>query len=302
MTNTPPAGWYPDENSSRERWWDGQSWSEHLRDVPGADPAAPTHPAAPSPQSAPTRRRPVWPWVLGGSVLVVVAVVVAAVVILTSVFSSLQQSSPGRSGGSGQQSTSGAPAGADGDGIIVGSGGADAVRVVTYVDYLCPFCGQFEATNAEQLSDWVASGDVVLEVHPISILDRASLDTRYSTRAANAAACVADSAPQSFEAFSALLFANQPAENTEGLSNADLVDLADEAGALDDSDVSDCIESEGFSDWVTEATDRALTGPLPGSDLEKVSGTPTVIVDGEQYTGSLTDAEEFADFVLPAGS
>jgi len=258
--------------------------------------------ATPPPGWSPSPRRPIWPWVLGGSVLVVIAVTVAAVLILTSVFSSLQRSSSGAPGGSDRQSGgSGAPAGSSDDGIVLGDGGDDAIRVVTYIDYFCPFCGQFESTNAKQLSEWVESGEVVLEVHPVSILDRASLGTQYSTRAANAAACVADTAPDRFEAFSALLFENQPAENTEGVSDADLVDLADQAGALEGTGVGDCIDTGQFTDWVTQATDRALSGPLPDSDVEKLAGTPTVIVDGSQYTGSLTDAQEFADFVM-AGS
>ena len=298
MTNTPPPGWYPEENTSRERWWDGQSWSEMRRDAQGNT----NHSAQAAPAGAGTSgqrpRRRVWPWVLGGSILVVVAVIAAAVLVLTSVFSSIERSSTSRSGTE-QAGGSSAPAGTSGDGIVVGDGGDDAVRVVTYIDYLCPYCGQFESTNAEQLSEWVDSGQVVLEVHPVSFLDRASLGTEYSTRAANAAACVADEAPDRFEAFSALLFENQPQEETEGLSDADLIDLVNEAGALDGTDVADCIDSGEFDDWVTQATERALSEPVPNSDLDRIQGTPTVIVDGVQYEGSLTDAQEFADFVLP---
>jgi protein-disulfide isomerase len=233
----------------------------------------------------------------------VAAIVVVAVLVLTSVFGALERSSTSDRGGSDRSSGSvGAPSGAEGDGIILGSGAAGAVRVVTYVDYFCPYCGEFEATNGDQLAEWVDNGDIVLEVHPVAILDRASLGTRYSTRAANAAACVADTSPGSFEAFSALLFARQPAENTEGLSDADLVDLASDAGVSDASDVRECIQSERFSGWIAEATERALSGPLPNSDLDALTGTPTVIVDGVQYTGSLDDPDEFADFVLPGES
>jgi protein-disulfide isomerase len=295
VTGTAPAGWYREPDSSRERWWDGQRWSEQTRD-PVAAPRI-------SPAADQTKRRPLWPWVLGGSALVVVAIVVAAVLVLASIFGSLARSSTNDPGGSGESSgSSAAPSSAEGDGIVLGSGRDGAVRVVTYIDYFCPYCAEFEATNGEQLAAWVASGDVVLEVHPIAILDHASLGTRYSTRAANAAACVAENSPGSFEAFTALLFARQPAENTEGLGDADLIDIASEAGVTNSSDVSECIRSEQFSAWVTEATVRATSEPLPNSEIGGLTGTPTVIVDGVEYGGSIDDPDEFADFVLSSES
>lgn len=32
---SPPAGWYPVDEGAQERWWDGQAWSEHVRDPQG---------------------------------------------------------------------------------------------------------------------------------------------------------------------------------------------------------------------------------------------------------------------------
>src|SRR5699024_12404568 len=54
----------------------------------------------------------------------------------------------------------------------------------------------------------------ILNLHPISILDRASQGTEYSTRAANAAYCVADEDGEAAYTFIDLLFRNQPAEAT----------------------------------------------------------------------------------------
>jgi hypothetical protein len=44
------AGWYPDPQapSERERYWDGQGWTEQLRPLAPAAPTAPTAPAAPA--------------------------------------------------------------------------------------------------------------------------------------------------------------------------------------------------------------------------------------------------------------
>ena len=44
----PPAGWYPDpSNAAGERWWDGTTWTEHIRAKVSAAPPPPPRPAAP---------------------------------------------------------------------------------------------------------------------------------------------------------------------------------------------------------------------------------------------------------------
>jgi protein-disulfide isomerase len=172
---------------------------------------------------------------------------------------------------------------------------AAKLHIVTYIDYLCPFCNQFETTNAESIQQLVVSGIADLEVHPIAILDKSSLGSRYSSRAANAAACVANFDPDKYLDVNSALFAGQPQEGTSGLTNKQLVDLV--AGAGVDSDkVASCINDETFKGWVTAATNRALANP----DLKNADGnfgTPTVLINGQRYEGSLTDASEFQAFV-----
>ncbi len=188
--------------------------------------------------------------------------------------------------------------------IAAGEDDPGTVDIVVFADYLCPFCGQFETANSERIQQWVASGSATLEFHPIAILDRLSLGTAYSTRAANAMACIADASPDAVPAFNDLLFANQPAEQTEGLTDAQLTAFAERAGA---GDVSGCIDGQDFSDWVGAATERALAGET-SPDGSAVESTPTVLVDGREYTAwlaersrSLSDPTAFADFVAEAG-
>ena len=170
------------------------------------------------------------------------------------------------------------------------------VNIVVYVDYLCPFCKLFEDTNSPTIEAMLRDGVASLEVHPITILDRASAGSRYSSRAANAMACVADLHPNQFYDANAALFAAQPAEGTEGLSDDSIIGVIGGAGVLTD-DLSACIKNESFKSWVAASTQRALEGPLPNSDVENVEGTPTVIVNGVKYTGPLDDAQAFIDFV-----
>jgi protein-disulfide isomerase len=172
------------------------------------------------------------------------------------------------------------------------------IDIRMYVDYLCPFCGQFEATNNEQIGELVKSGAATVEIHPLTILDRSSLGTKYSTRAGNAAACVANYSPDQFWAFNGLLFSNQPAENTEGLDNHALKDLVSQSGATATDDIDKCIDDKQFWSWLDDATSRALKGPLPNSDEAAVQGTPTVLVNGQKYSGALDDPDAFSSFIV----
>lgn len=177
----------------------------------------------------------------------------------------------------------------------------DSVANITvYSDYMCPYCNQFETAQMAQIQQWVKNGSATLELHPFNLLDRVSQGSKYSTRSAAAAACVADSAPEDFLAYNTALYANQPSENTTGLTNDELASLAAKAGATG-SDVRTCITDQRFAGWVADATNRVLNDPIPNSSLDKLTGTPTIIVNGKQYTGSLTDTDAFAAFVLQNG-
>jgi protein-disulfide isomerase len=169
-------------------------------------------------------------------------------------------------------------------------------RIVTYLDYGCPYCNQFETTNAAQITELVAAGYATLEVHPISILDRAFGDSEYPTRAANAMACVAAEEPNAFLDASAALFAGQPAEGTEGLTDDEIRDILDSAGALND-EISACIGDRRYEGWVVAATDRATSDPDLANPESGGFGTPTILVNGVRYTGALDDPQAFAAFV-----
>ncbi|MGO1316082.1 MAG: DsbA family protein [Cellulomonadaceae bacterium] len=183
-----------------------------------------------------------------------------------------------------------APATARDDfGIPLGQDGAagtvteDAVEVAVYLDYMCPICGTFEELNAGMLDDLRADGTITLVLHPISILDRLSDGSEYSTRSAAAAAWVADRAPEGFADFNAALFEKQPEEGTTGLTNAQIEAVAVDAGVPEDvaAGIGDGSAVSTFRDWVTAATDHA-TGTAG------VRGTPTVMLDGQIWDGNWT--------------
>jgi len=91
-------------------------------------------------------------------------------------------------------------------------------------------------------------------------------------------------------------YANQPAEETSGLTNDEIIDLVKGAG-VDSDDVNACINNESYKGWVQLATERATKGPLPNTDVENVTGTPTILVNGVKYPGALDDPSAFQAFL-----
>lgn len=142
-------------------------------------------------------------------------------------------------------------------------------------DFQCPVCRQFEAMAGDLLEQYRADPRIQVRYRPIAFLDRAST-TRYSSRASNAAACVAAEGPQKWLAFHEQLFTHQPAEGGPGLTDSELLDLAEDAG-VQRGRIQQCVTDESYADWVTSTTAATLQG--------EVTGTPTVFVNGEKLDG-----------------
>jgi protein-disulfide isomerase len=175
---------------------------------------------------------------------------------------------------------------------------ADTVNIVEYIDYQCPICLEFEETNLNNTAALVASGKATLEIHPVAILDRSSQGTRYSSRAANAADCVANFDPDAFLNVTAALYENQPQEGSTGLTNSQIIKVLDVANVTDPS-VTKCVNNETYQRWVTATTAAVGTDRFEhvATKPTQFLGTPTVFVNGAQYNGSVTDAATFTAFV-----
>jgi uncharacterized membrane protein YphA (DoxX/SURF4 family)/protein-disulfide isomerase len=154
-----------------------------------------------------------------------------------------------------------------------------AVTIDIFEDFLCPACRNFEESNAEQLTSWTKAGTVKVVFHPIALLDKHSTN-KYSTRALNACVAVIDAIPTAFPKLHDLLFANQPAEGTPGLTDDQLIDLADQAG-VSGPRVEAAIRGLRYGDWTIAQTDAFFTLPF--------HSTPTVLVNGKAVK-DLSDA------------
>lgn len=178
---------------------------------------------------------------------------------------------------------------------------APAVKIDVYVDYLSPGAREWQVANGDQLTTWVNEGAATLAYHPVSMLTAKSNGTKYSLRAAGAAACVATHSPDTFFTYNQELLMRQPAIDSDGFSDVELADIAQAAGVVEPKLVRACIEEGSFVSWVKQSTESAVAG-IPGEDDLALTSTPMIVVNGQTYVGALDDAAEFSQFVLTSSS
>ena len=202
------------------------------------------------------------------AVVAVVAVVVALVVWMNN-----SATDPGTApSGSGIDQQTGA--------VVVGSG---EQTLDIYIDFMCPICSQFEQTYGDEILDLVNDGTITLNIHPIAILDRYSQGAEYSTRSANAMYCVAEADPDAAVPFMQAMFAQQPDENSTGLTDDEILAIAKSVGV---EGIDSCVTDGTYKKFVTSMTEK--TPIAPGSSG---IGTPTVAVNGETIANSTIPAK-----------
>ncbi len=155
--------------------------------------------------------------------------------------------------------------------------------IVIFADYSCSFCGTFEQENKILLEDLLETGTATIELRPMTMLGD------YSVRAANAFACVVNYAPESAWKLNAQLLSAevQPIGRPEGLSNDELLQQIELAGATTSGNISSCVEEEQFAGFLEATSNKWLAGPIPNLaedvNLEGIRGTPTVLVNGQLW-------------------
>ena len=154
------------------------------------------------------------------------------------------------------------------------SSSTDGPVVDVHLDFLCPHCRTFQETQGEDLAELAQDGAVTLRVHPRPMLDASSTPAGYSGRAAHAAICAYAEDPEQWFPAEAALFENQP--GSEGLTDEELVEIVDGATGLD---ISACQAEGTYQPWLQEVVEPDAQATT--------SGTPTVLIDGTEFTGDL---------------
>jgi protein-disulfide isomerase len=165
--------------------------------------------------------------------------------------------------------------------VVTKDGSTDPKAVVSfYEDFQCPHCAAFEKQFGPTINKLIDTGAIAADYHMVAILNSAANDD-YSTRAANAAYCVADAdtspTKDAFRRYHTALFTQQPAEGSPAPGDTALIETARQAGVV--GSVPDCVNSgrnNEMVDGLAEAT--------------KISATPTIRINGEDYQYSKPDA------------
>lgn len=149
---------------------------------------------------------------------------------------------------------------------------AGAPTLDVYVDFQCPACAAYEERMGATIRELAQTGRVRLVYHVKNFLDD-NLGNDSSTRAGTAAFCAA--ADGRFPEYHDLLFANQPAEEGDGFTDAQLRSFAEQAGltgaALEQWQT--CSDSGRYDAYVDSVERRSFE--------DGVRGTPTIRLAGE---------------------
>ncbi|MHB1472746.1 MAG: DsbA family protein [Dermatophilaceae bacterium] len=211
---------------------------------------------------------------------VIIGAVIAAVVIVAVVVA-IMFGNTGKPGGTGGSAQPVGVTGGKGGGILANAATAksNAPTLDLYEDFQCPLCGQFEKAMGPSITSMAKAGEIKLVVHTMSFLDT-NLKNDSSTRSANAVACAADAGR--FLEYHAAVFAGQPTQEGAGYTDAQLTKFATTAGITGSALTTwqKCTSSGQHDQYVTDVQTAA--------EKAGVFGTPTVKLNGQDITKSLT--------------
>lgn len=173
--------------------------------------------------------------------------------------------------------------------------------VQVYEDFQCPGCAEFSSKHGALVRNMTLEGDIVTSIQPIAFLDSMSGGNGFSTRSVNAVLSAIDSGQGDlFFEISERLFESQPAEGGDGMSDAELISILQEAGvdttknltSVPEITVEEAVASIPFKRYIQDSTGNAFNG-------ENIQSTPEVRVNGKPIDQKLLgDSERLAIAML----
>jgi protein-disulfide isomerase len=164
--------------------------------------------------------------------------------------------------------------------VLVGKPDAK-ITVDAYEDFMCPICGEFEATYFADIKQQLQAGTIKVRYHMLNLLDNSSVPAGYSIMSANTALAVATVAPDKFLDFHYSLYQKQPKEDGPGWTQTQLTNLANRLG-VNGTQFGNMIKNKTYDRMIQANLDAAEKNQAlfqTSSDGTRGFGTPTIVVD-----------------------
>jgi protein-disulfide isomerase len=144
-----------------------------------------------------------------------------------------------------------------------------------YEDFRCPICDKLEKADGPTIQQLADNGTYKIQYHLATFLDDNLGGTGSMDALEVAAAALNQGGPSAFKAFHDILFANQPAETTDGFGNLNtLLDMAKKVPGLVTPQFTKDVRDRVYAPWAQKVTDAF--------NASGVQGTPTLKLDGQQ--------------------
>ena len=144
-------------------------------------------------------------------------------------------------------------------------------------DFQCPSCAEFEKNYGAAVTKLADDGKVNLVWRPTTFLDSrfaaTSPNPNSSLRAAMAWGCAIDAGKK--KEFHSTVFANQPATEGDGYTDAQITAFAKSAGITGDAltTFNSCVTAKTYNQWVSNSAQAFKDSGVPGTPTAYLNGT-----------------------------
>lgn len=167
-------------------------------------------------------------------------------------------------------------------------------------DFQCPSCQALEAANGQNIEQLATDGKARLYWRPTAFLDERLLPDNTKNNAPNSShraiaawGCAIDAGKT--REYHDLLYANQPATEGVGFTQAQLLDFGKQAGISGDAYTTfeTCVKDGTYLGWAVNSLQAFNDAAVPGTPAGFINGTevkPDVLADKAKLEAALAEA------------
>lgn len=168
------------------------------------------------------------------------------------------------------------------------------VTITLFEDFQCPNCLHLEQTTGAEFANLANAGKIRIVYSIVSFLDDSSHGNQYSSRAASAFYC----APANkSHALHTAFYANQPAEDGHGKTDAEILAEAKAVG-ISSGTYTSCVHDKTYQGYALDHQLNVASGIFGASSF----GTPSMEINGKIYPSPVDLTPAILDQVVAQAS